>query len=108
MALSTKPWGSISESDYASAEDFCSACLVDMNEPGQPKAKDKCKLPVREPGGDLNRNGMLAAQGVLVGARGGVQMPAEEKRKAARKLMRMMTQNDMQPAESMRMMAGME
>ncbi len=34
MALSTRPWGPISESDYESAEAFCRACLVDLNEPG--------------------------------------------------------------------------
>src|SRR3972149_547659 len=104
MPLSTKSWGSISESDYATAEEYCSACLIDMNESGQPKTKDKCKLPVKEPrsmGGNPNRNGMLAAQGALVGARGGVEAPAEEKKAAARKLARMMRGHGMEPADSM-------
>ena len=107
MALSTKPWGSISESDYSSPDAFCGACLVDLNEPGAPKAKAKCKLPVSEPGGALNRNALLAAQGALVGARGGVDAPPSEKKMAARKLVRMMSANDMQPAMSLKQMAGM-
>jgi len=107
LALSTKPWGSISESDYATPEAFCRACLIDMNEPGSEKIKALCKLPIREPGGALNRNGMLAAQGALVGARGGVSAPPDKKRAAARRLASMMRTNDMQPAESMmRMMGG--
>ena len=106
MALSTKPWGSISESDYT-PEQFCAACLIDMNEPGAEKTKAQCKLPVREPGGVLNRNGMIAAGAVLAGARGGVDAPADKKKAAARKLASMMRANDMQPSPGMMKMAGM-
>ena len=105
--FSDKPWGSISESDYASPEAFCSACLIDMNEGGGPKTKDKCKLPIKEPGGAVNMNGMRAAAAALAGARGGVNAPAEMKRMAAKKLMRMMGEAKMEPPESMRRMAGM-
>ncbi len=104
--LSTRPWGEISESDYPDAESFCAACLVDLNEPGAEKVKANCKLPIREPGGAINRNALFAAQGALVGARGGVDLPPEEKRKAARKLIAIMRENDIEPTDSLVELAG--
>jgi hypothetical protein len=90
MAVSDKPWASITEADYADAADFCSASLIDLNEPGTDKVKSLCKLPVREPrsmGGNLNRAAVIAATAVLAGGRGGVDAPPDEKRAAARKLL---------------------
>ena|SRR3990167_547344 len=107
MAVSTKPWGPITEADYASPEAFCSACLIDMNEGSGEKSKAKCKLPVREPGGALNANGMRAAAAALAGARGGVNAPPEMKRAAARKLARMMSAAGMEAGDSLKRMAGM-
>ena len=89
MPISNKPWGSVSESDYRDAVAFCKASLIDLNPPGEEKVKAKCKLPVYEPGGALNRNAVHAAAAVLAGGRGGVDAPPEEKRKAARKLLRL-------------------
>jgi hypothetical protein len=105
MPFSDKPWGSISESDYEDAGAFCAACLIDLNEPGRPKVKDRCKLPVKEPGGVYNRNAIHAAAAALAGARGGVQAPPEEKRKAARKLIRLYREMDEEPPESLRRLA---
>lgn len=79
------PWN-FDASDYGDADHYCSACLVDMNETGAEKTKDACHLPVREPNGAVNENGVHAAAGALAGARGGVKIPDAEKRKAARKL----------------------
>jgi len=73
MPFSDKPWGAISDSDYRDASHFCSACLIDLNEPGQEKTKANCKLPIKEPGGVYNRNAIHAAAAALAGARGGVQ-----------------------------------
>jgi len=108
MAVSDKPWGSISESDYKDAEQFCRACLIDLNEPGKPKVKEQCKLPVREPGGALNRNGVHAAAAALAGARGGVQAPLDEKRKAARKLLALYQELKEEPPESIKKLAGVK
>jgi hypothetical protein len=85
MAVSDRPWGSFSESDYT-PEQFCRAALIDLNPSGEPKTKGLCKLPVREPDGTLNRNGVHAAAAVLAGARGGVDAPPDQKRAAARRL----------------------
>ena len=90
--ISNKRWGSISESDYEDAKDYCSACLIDLNKRGEEKKKENCKLPVREPkrmGGRVNRGAVRAAARVLAGARGGVDAPENERRAAARKLVRL-------------------
>jgi hypothetical protein len=84
MAVSDKPWGQFSEADYTPAE-FCRAALIDTN-PSGPVTKAKCKLPVMEPNGDINRNGVHAAAAVLAGARGGVDAKASDKRFAAKRL----------------------
>ena len=90
--VSDGEWSSVSESDYADANEYCAACLIDLNPRGEAKTKERCKLPVREPeklGGALNRNAVHAAAVVLAGGRGGVDAPKAEQRKAARKLVRL-------------------
>lgn len=106
MPISNKPWGSISESDYQDAAAFCKASLIDLNPPGEEKVKANCKLPVYQPDGALNRAAVHAAAAVLGGARGGVSAPAEEKRKAARKLLRLYQELEEEPPESLRRLAG--
>jgi len=101
MPISNKPWGSISESDYRDAAAFCKASLIDLNEPGEEKVKAKCKLPVYQPDGALNRNAVYAATAVILGARGGVDAPEEERRKAARKLIRLHHELDKEPPEAL-------
>ncbi len=105
MPFSDRPWGSISESDYQDANTFCAACLIDLNPPGKDKVKSKCKLPIKEPSGAINRNAVHAAAAALAGARGGVQAPSEEKRKAARKLLRLYSEMNEEPPESLRRLA---
>lgn len=90
--VSNKPWSSISDTDYADAEDYARACLVNLNS-GDPKnwTKAQAHLPVREPksmGGKLNINAVHAAYGALVGARGGVKLPPDQKKTAAKALVR--------------------
>ena len=109
--MSTRPWGSIKESDYEDAEDFCGACLIDLNKPGEDKVKARCKLPVYEPkkmGRALNRNAVVAAAAALAGARGGVKAPPEAKRKVARTLVRLYRRELKEdPPESILRIAGM-
>ena len=100
MKVSTKPWGTFKESDYT-LEQWCRARLIRLSP--KPKNKAECKLPVHEPDGTLNRNGVIAA--ALSGARGGVKAPPEQKRKAERALWRLYRQLKMQPPESIRKMA---
>ena len=105
MPFSDAAWSS-PESDL-DADDYCSVCLIDLNMPGQDKVKAKCKLPVRSrPGGPINKHAMSAAVAALAGARGGIDAPPTEKRRAARKLIRMMGEAGMPPNENMRKMSG--
>lgn len=107
--VSTRPWSEITEADYEDAVDFCEASLINLNEgPRDEWVKAKCKLPVYEPrkmGRALNRNAVIAAAAALAGARGGVKAPPEEKRRAARKLLQLYRQLDMDPPESLRQIA---
>lgn len=100
-ALSTKPWGQFSESDYT-LEQLARASLIHMREP--PETKADCKLPVREPDGTLNRNGIIAAA-IRIHA---VNAPRELKVKAARKLVSLYRNVlKMPPPESLLRLAGM-
>jgi hypothetical protein len=106
--ISDRPWSEISDSDYADAKDLCAASLIDLNRAGEEKKKELCKLPVREPrkmGGALNRNAVHAAAVVLAGGRGGVDAPADEKRKAARKLVRLYRELDEDAPDSITKLA---
>lgn len=106
--FSDRPWGDIPKTveAYGSADKFCAACLIDLNPPGEEKVASKCKLPVKEPNGKYNKNGMLSAAQVLAGAMGGVDAPLEEKRRAARKLLRLFREAKMEPPESLKKLAG--
>ena len=81
-----------SAGQWDSAESYCAACLIDMNPSGQPKAKELCMLPYKEPGGKVNVRGVLAAAGgrgiTRVQAPSGVSAAsfATAKRSAAKKL----------------------
>lgn len=86
--VSNKPWAG-NEARFATAEDYCAACLIDENPPGKPKIKGLCHLPVKEPGGAVNANALAAALAALNGARGGVKASSASKAAARAKLMRM-------------------
>ena len=106
-ATSERPWEEIDEADYEDAEEYCAACLIDLNPKGE-KTKARCKLPVREPrsmGGKLNVNDVHAAAVVLAGGRRGVDAPAEAKRKAARELVRLYREIGEDPPDSIRKLA---
>jgi hypothetical protein len=85
MAITNGAWDG-SASRWPDADSFCEACLIDENEPGKPKVKTLCKLPVKEPNGDTNANAAHAAAAALAGGRGGVQAKPQSKKAAARKL----------------------
>lgn len=84
MPFSNRPWSDFGESDYT-LEQWHRACLIHLHD-GTPTSKAQCKLPVREPDGTLNRNAIYAAAAALAGARAPLDAPAEQKRRAARKL----------------------
>ena len=61
MPISNRPWGQFSESD-SSTEQWRRACLIHL---ADDDVKANHKLPVREPDGTLNRNGVHAAAAAL-------------------------------------------
>jgi HK97 family phage prohead protease len=101
---STTPWGNFTAADYT-PEQYRRACLIDTGE-GDVDSKDRYKLPVREPGGALNVGGVHAAAGALAGARGGLSVSADQKRAAARKLIRLYGEIGEEPPDSLRSLAG--
>ena len=75
------------ESDLE-ASDFCKVCLVDTNPSGEEKIKAKCKLPIRRtPGGPISKAALRNAASRIFQVSG---VPAADKRKAARSLVRHM------------------
>lgn len=59
-AYTEAPWDG-SASRFDSAEAYCAASAIDLNPSGSPKTKDNCHLPYKEPGGQINVNGVRAA-----------------------------------------------
>lgn len=106
MAISNRPWGSTTAADYADADAYCRACLVDLNPNPRERSKDACKLPVREPNGDLNRNAVHAAAAVMAGGRGGVDLGDMSASSVARKLIALYGQLKEEPPESLQRLAG--
>lgn len=101
--VSNKPWSNFSASDY-SIEQYRKACLISPDTPSDNKGD--YQLPVREPDGTLNRNGVHAAASVLAGGRGGVKASAEQKRKAAQQLVRLYGQLNEDPPDAVAKLAG--
>jgi|SRR5947209_16296470 len=101
-AVSNKPWSSFSAVDYT-PEQWKRACLIVL---GDGSSKSDCKLPVREPDGTINANGVHAAAAVLAGGRGGVDAPPEQRRTAARALVRLYGQIGDTPPDSLKRLAG--
>lgn len=59
LAISEKPWdGSASR---FTPEQWHRSCIVHTHDGGTPEDKSSCKVPIREPNGDLSRAGVHAA-----------------------------------------------
>ena len=104
LRVSEAPWDG-SASRYT-IEQWRRACLIHLDDV-DPDLKGSHKLPVREPDGDISRNGAHSASAILGGGRGGVDAPMPQKRSAARALVRIY-RNDLKedPPTSLTMMAG--
>jgi hypothetical protein len=100
MAISSAPWNG-DPSRWPDAESYCRSALIDENPAGKPKSKDACHLPVRDPGGAVNKNALGAAAAALAGARGGVSASSASKAAAARKLRGLYRQAGMTPPDSL-------
>lgn len=97
--ISDRPWSEITKADYT-LEQWHAACLIHLHD-GPPTSKGECKLPVKTPGGALNRNGVHAAAAVLAGARGGVNAPSDKTAAARRSIVRLYSELGEKPPPSM-------
>jgi phage head maturation protease len=100
MEVSDRPWSDLTAADYT-PEQWHRACLIHLHD-GEPTSKDQCKLPVREPDGTVNRNGVHAAASVLAGGRGGVDAPESAIVSAKTAVRRLYEEMDEEPPESIR------
>lgn len=100
--ISDKPW----DGDAARFEpdEWKRSCVLDTGV-GDPDAKERYKLPVREPDGTLNRNA-LGPAAALAGARGGVQVGPDAKRKAAKALIGLYRDAKEEAPASLKRIAG--
>lgn len=96
---SDRPWGSFTQADYT-PEQWQRACLVDTGQ-GDANSKDRFKMPVREPSGALNVNGVHAAA-----ARCNQLQPASLRAGAARKLISLYRELGEEPPPSLTVMAS--
>lgn len=96
-----------SASRYGSTEAYCRACLINMNTgPSADWTQAKCKLPVKDTDGQPVRQAIHAAAAALAGARGGIDAPPDEKKKAANKIISYYNQMDEQAPDSVYKAAG--
>jgi hypothetical protein len=88
MAITEISWDG-SEGRF-SDEEWAHSCILDMGDCSaaskQATAKQRYKLPIREPNGDLNVNALGSAAGALGGARTPLQACPAAKKAAARRL----------------------
>ena len=107
--VSDRPWSGITRASYATAAEYCAACLIDENEQGYTHSKARCKLPVYEPqslGGRLNRNAVHAAATRLVRQRGGVDAPLAVKKRTAQRLVELYGVIGDPPPQALRRLAA--
>jgi hypothetical protein len=107
--ISDRPWSEVTRASYPTAAEYCAACVIDGNAPGDPKTKSRCKLPVYEPqtmGGLLNRNAVRAAAERLVQTRRGVEASPAQRQAAARRLVELYAVIGEAPPPSLMHLAG--
>lgn len=100
-----KPWDG-TQARWKNPATYVQDCLIDLTPPGKPKEYQYGKLPVREPDGAYNVNGMHSAAAVLAGGMGGLKgVPPVKKRAAARKLLALYRERKENPPDSLKRLA---
>ena len=101
MPFTNAPWST--PESRLTARQFCSVCLIDLNQPRSEKLKSKCYLPVKStPKGSYNRNAIRAAMARLTQTK----VPADARRRAARRLIRLAGEAGITVSPAFRRLAG--
>ena len=96
-----------SASNYTSTDEYCSACLIDTNAPGEKKIQANCKLPYKTSSGAVSKAALRSIAGVLQGGMGGLKgVSSADKKKAARTVVRLMQEAKMEPGQGLKDMAS--
>ncbi len=105
IKFSDKEWDG-SASNYDGTPEYCDACLVNENEGDREEwTQERCKLPVKEPGGAYNRNAIRNAMGRIFQLKG---VSPEAKRAAAKRLVSLAKAAGIEVGESVKRLAGVE
>lgn len=100
--FSKTPWSNFKDSDY-NDDQWKNACLVvDTECLKNSTPKQCCKLPVKEPNGTYNINGIQAAYGALQGSRGGVKITDQQRQDALNKLRSLYKQANLNIPDAMK------
>jgi hypothetical protein len=103
VAVTDKPWNG-DASRFSDAE-YARSCILDladcMASARDRTAKERYKLPIREPSGALNVNALGAAAAALASARTPLQACRAAKATAARKLLRAYREAGLTPPDSL-------
>jgi hypothetical protein len=107
MAIVDKAWDG-SASRYPDTPTYCDCCAINTNTGDRDKwVQENCKLPYKEPDGDINKNALGPAAAALNGARGGLTgVSAADKKAAAKKLVSAYNEAQMSPPPSLKNMAS--
>jgi hypothetical protein len=107
MATTDKAWDG-SASRWPDAKSYCQSALINGNTSSNSSewVKSACKLPIREPNGDINTNALSSAAAVLNGGMGGLRgVSAADKKSAAKKLISAYSEAQMTPPDSLKRIA---
>lgn len=106
MATTDKAWDG-SASRWPDTASFCDCSAINTNTGDRADwVQAKCKLPYKEPNGDINTNALGAAAAALAGARGGLTgVSPADKKKAARTLLKAYGEAQMDAPPSLKNMA---
>ena len=108
MAVTTKPWSG--DAGRFSDEEWAHSCILDMGDCSaagkEMTAKQRFKLPILEPNGDLNANALGSAAGALNDARTTLKACPAAKTAAAKKLVSAYDSAKLDAPEHVEQLAG--